>query len=83
MLQRIKDMIDPFILSMIAMGITFYCAYQLGKGDRRRDIEDVIENTILYMVHNDFVKWTRDKDGEIELHKVYEEPVTKISQLEK
>lgn len=83
MLQRIPYMIDPFFLAMISMAITFFCAYQIGKGDRRRDMDEAIENTIIYMVQNDFVKWSRDKDGEIELHKIYEEPVTKISQLEK
>lgn len=74
--------IDPIFIVLISMAITFYCAYEIGKGERRRDINEVIENTILYMVHNDFVKWSRDKDGEIELHKIYEEPVTNMSQLE-
>ena len=74
--------IDPLIVALVAFAVTFYCAYQIGIGDRKRNMEDVIENTILYMVHNDFVKWSRDEDGEIELHKIYEEPVTKLSQLE-
>jgi hypothetical protein len=75
--------IDPFIISMIAFAVTFYCAYEIGRGERKKDIEDAIENTILYMVHNNFVKFTRDEDGEIEIHSIDDVTVTKLSQLEK
>ena len=75
--------IDPFIISMIAFVVTFYCAYKIGRGETKKDIEDAIEKTILYMVHNNFVKFTRDKDGEIELHAIDGVTVTKLSQLEK
>lgn len=59
--------IDPIIVDWaILLGASF-AAFMVGKtlSDIRKD--DVIENTILFLVENKLVKWKHDENGEIEL----------------
>lgn len=43
------------------------------KWGRHKYDEEAIEKTILYLVSEGYLKYTRDENGEIELHKIDEE----------
>ena len=66
--------IDPLLLTFFLSSIIFYCAYHIGRNHQKKRTEIAIEETIMYMIKNDFVKYQRDATGEIELFKVYENP---------
>ena len=66
--------LDPLLSTAVLSSIIFYCAYHIGRNDQKKRTELAIEETIMYMVKNDFVKYQKDADGEIELFKIYENP---------
>jgi uncharacterized membrane protein YdjX (TVP38/TMEM64 family) len=59
--------IDPVVIQWACIVGASFCAYMAGKliGEGRRD--DIIENTIQYLIDNNLVRHKLDKDGEIEL----------------
>lgn len=42
-------------------------AYMIGRAISRHKNDEVINSTILYLVDNNFVRWEKDENGEIEL----------------
>ena len=66
--------LDPLTIVIIASIMIFYCAYMIGRNEQKKRTELAIEETIMYMVKNDFVKYQRDATGEIELFRIDENP---------
>jgi len=64
---------DPLFLTVLVAGGIFAVSYTLGKvaGEGARD--QTIENTILYLINERYVKAKRDRSGEWELIKFDEE----------
>lgn len=58
--------IDPIIIQWLLLGAASACAFMIGIvwSDNRK--EEIIENTIIYLLENNFVKGKK-VDGEIEL----------------
>lgn len=44
-----------------------FCAFMIGKAISKRNSDELIENTIQYLIENKFVRWKRDENGEIEI----------------
>lgn len=59
--------LDPVFIQWLLIGGTSLCAFMMGKSWSNRKTEDIIENTISYMVENNFVRYTRNEKGEIDL----------------
>lgn len=55
------------LLASAAVWLSLVFFYRLG---RTASQEEAIENTILYLTHAGYVKYTKDENGEIELHKL-------------
>jgi hypothetical protein len=66
--------LDPLTIVAITSITIFYCAYMIGRNEQRKRTELAIEETIMYMVKNNFVKYQRDVTGEIELFRIDENP---------
>jgi len=59
--------LDPLTSTMIVAGTIFYCAYQIGRGDKNQHRDEIINNTMIYLCKSGYVKWRKDEHGEIEL----------------
>lgn len=55
--------LDPTIISWVMMGAASACAFMAGRSSVD-DSTTVIENTILYLIHNNFIKARKTSDGE-------------------
>lgn len=64
---------DPLFLTIIVAGGIFAVSYMLGKMAGEGDRDQVIENTILYLIKERYVRAKRDNKGEWELLKFDEE----------
>lgn len=65
--------IDPTIINWLLIGAASVCAFMVGWLWNSAKNEEIIENTILYLVENGFVKAKRGSDGEIEIIPLNEE----------
>ena len=59
--------IDPTLVSWLLLAAASVCAFMIGKTYSHTSKEDVIENTILWMIDNNFVRAHKNVDGEWEL----------------
>lgn len=64
---------DPWVLTALIGGGIFIVSYLLGKSAGEGDREQTIENTILYLINERYVKAKRDREGAWELLKFDEE----------
>lgn len=64
---------DPWILTALVGGGIFTVSYLLGKSAGEGDRDQTIENTIIYLINERYVKAKRDQSGEWELLKIDEE----------
>jgi len=58
--------IDPVILNWLLIGGASLCAFMIRKNFRLFTTEDVIENTIIYLIENNYVK-AKKINGEWEI----------------
>jgi len=65
--------IDPEIILAIGLFGVFYCSYSIGRNHSKQKDDQLIEQTMLYLCHEGYLKHRRDRDGEIELIKLNEE----------
>lgn len=62
------------IVSSTVIWLSLMIFYAWGKHKSYDEVKDeIIENTILYLVNEGYLKSSRDENGEIELHKIDEE----------
>ena len=59
--------IDPIIITWLLLAAACACAFMIGKTYSHNSTEDIIENTILWMIKNNFVRAHKNTDGEWEL----------------
>lgn len=64
---------DPWVLTALVGGGIFIVSYLLGKSAGEGDREQTIENTIIYLINERYVKAKRDCEGAWELLKIDEE----------
>jgi hypothetical protein len=64
---------DPWVLTALIGGGIFIVSYLLGKSAGEVDREQTIENTIIYLINERYVKAKRDREGAWELLKFDEE----------
>lgn len=64
---------DPWVLTALVGGGIFVVSYLLGKSAGEGDREQTIENTIIYLINERYVKAKRDREGAWELLKFDEE----------
>lgn len=58
--------LDPTIVSWLLIGGASVCAFMIGRHSIR-NTEQVIEDTILYLIHNNYVKAHKTAEGEWDL----------------
>lgn len=63
-------MFDP--ISLLYVACLFGCAFMAGKAFGQDNKDQTIEETILYLAENGFLEYTKTRDGELEIHKIYE-----------
>lgn len=59
--------LDPQTIGWILIGAASFCAFMIGQLWGSRKVDQTINNTILWLAENDFVKTRTDENGEIEL----------------
>tara|TARA_B100000941_G_C28507448_1_gene558252 strand:- start:4163 stop:4372 length:210 start_codon:yes stop_codon:yes gene_type:complete len=59
--------LDPLMSTLILTGAIFYCAYMIGRGDKIKDRDEIINTTMVYLCKSGYVKWRYDENGEIEM----------------
>lgn len=63
--------IEPIVIQWLFISAASFAAFMIGKSWNKMSTDEVtkqvIESTIMYMVNNNFVKFKRDENGEIEL----------------
>lgn len=62
-------LLDPLTLTILVAGGIFAVSYLLGKAAGQGDRDDTIEQTIMYLIRNKYVKAKRDEYGEWELYR--------------
>ena len=65
--------IDPIIISWSLLACASAAAFMIGKSWSDSQKEEVIENTILYLIHNNMVRAEKTADGEWEILELDEE----------
>ncbi len=65
--------IDPIIISWLLLACASATAFMIGKSWSDSQKEEVIENTILYLIHNNMVRAEKTADGEWEILELDEE----------
>lgn len=63
--------VDPQIVSWLLIGAASLCAFMIGRNTKPKT-DDVIESTMLYLIHNNYVRARRDENGEWDLLKLNE-----------
>lgn len=58
--------ISVFFLALITIGLAAFTGYVWAKRDQSDNIEEIINNTIIYLASNNCIKYTRDAYGEID-----------------
>lgn len=59
--------IDPTLVSWLIIGGASFCAFMIGKLITEKKLEDQIEDTIDFLIENNFVKARKNLSGEWEL----------------
>lgn len=58
--------LDPQTIQWLLIGGASFCAYMIGRSSTPK-VDDIIESTIVYLIHNNYVKAKRDENGEWDL----------------
>lgn len=58
--------IDPVLLNWLLILSASFCAFMVGKEWSKKSQENVIEDTIVYLIENNFIK-ARKTNGEWEI----------------
>lgn len=58
--------LDPTLISWLLLGAASVCAFMVGKNWGIEERDEIIENTILYLIENNFVR-AKKVNGEWEL----------------
>jgi len=58
--------IDPNIITWLLLGAASACAFMIGKTYSHNTTDAIIENTILWMINNNYVR-AKKVDGEWEI----------------
>lgn len=58
--------ISVFFLALITIGLAAFTGYVWAKRDQSDNIEEIINNTIIYLAKRNCIKYTRDAYGEID-----------------
>lgn len=58
--------LDPTLISWLLLGAASVCAFMVGKNWGNEERDEIIENTILYLIENNFVR-AKKVNGEWEL----------------
>lgn len=59
--------IDPTIISWLLIGAASLAAFMIGKSWNDQSKEEIIENTIEFLIENNMVKAVKSADGEWEI----------------
>ena len=59
--------LDPTIVSWLLIGGASFCSFMIGRTFNSLSRDEIIENTIVWMIDNNFVKAHKNIDGEWEL----------------
>lgn len=65
-------MLDPYTLTLLVSASIFGCAFMLGKDFGQGKKDEVIEDTIQHLIDNGFLRYTRNRSGELEILKLDE-----------
>lgn len=64
--------IDPVLINWLIIGGASFCAFMIGKLLGEQKLENQIEDTIVYLIENNFVHAERNLDGEWEIKQLDE-----------
>lgn len=59
--------IDPIIISWLLIAAASCAAFMIGKSWSDSQKDEIIENTILYLIHNNMIRAEKSADGEWEI----------------
>ena len=59
--------IDPIIISWLLITAASCAAFMIGKSWSDSQKDEIIENTILYLIHNNMIRAEKSADGEWEI----------------
>lgn len=62
--------LDPLSSTLLVAGGIFLVSYNLGKQASRKTSDEMIEQTIIYLCDEGYIKHERSRDGEIEIFKI-------------
>lgn len=66
------NLLDPYTLTLLVSASIFGCAFMLGKDFGQGKKDEVIEDTIQHLIDNGFLRYTRNRSGELEILKLDE-----------
>jgi hypothetical protein len=63
--------LDPFLSTILVSSGIFIVSFLIGKEHgKRSSTDEIIGHTILYLCNEGFIRYKRDRDGEIEIMKL-------------
>jgi len=65
-------LIDPLALTLLLSGSIFGCAFMIGKNHGEGKKDQTIDDTIQHLIDNGFLRYTRNRSGELEILKLDE-----------
>ena len=60
-------MLDPTTIQWLCIAGFSFCAFMIGYNYAKLRDEDIIGNTIMYLIHNNFVRARKDSNNEWEI----------------
>lgn len=66
------NLLDPYTLTLLISASIFGCAYMIGKNHGEGNKDETIEDTIQHLIDNGFLRYTRNRSGELEILKLDE-----------
>lgn len=66
------NLLDPYTLTLLVSASIFGCAYMIGKNHGEGNKDETIEDTIQSLIDNGFLRYTRNRSGELEILKLDE-----------
>ena len=65
---------DPFLQTFLVAGGIFVVSYLLGRSHGQASQDQIIGATIDHLMEDGYLYWTKDKSGDIVLHRINELP---------
>ena len=66
------NLLDPYTLTLLVSASIFGCAYMIGKNHGEGNKDETIDYTIQHLIDNGFLRYTRNRSGELEILKLDE-----------